>query len=261
MTISINWDLRFVFLRMGYVRFPYEYWVDNLSRIEMPGPLTLGERRSLVTEFFATFAATHTKRKDINLGVLRPFPFFFQAPSGEYYFDLRGVGDFLRDLIEKAKEWFSSQHGDRFTLSLKTKIEQELKSVIVLGKKVKVRNANGGETECDLLISAGKTLYVVECKAHAKSPEFFRGSPKAVQQRSSLLKEDYQQAERAADAVQFEISQANSILPPHPAGVEFCVCTPSQEFIQPINRFGWLADRVPKICTPEELITVFKNAI
>jgi len=248
----------FRLLRTGYLRFSREHWVNAFARVQVPSVPTEQDRRKLTEEFFDAFAVTPTARQRIDLSVLRPYPFTFQAPSGEFYVDLRGLGDFLRDLVEKAKEWFSSQHGDRFTLSLKTMIERELGGGVILGKKLKVRNSAGGRTECDLLVSMGSILYVVECKAHAKSPELFRGDPEAVQRRISLLGKDYKQAEEAALAVSYELNQADSALPPH-RYVEFCVCTPAQEFIRPVGRFGYLAEGAPRICTPEELIKVLRS--
>ena len=251
-------EFTFRLLRTGYLRFPRDHWVDTFAKVQMPWAPMEAERRDLLEEFFDAFSLVPAKRQDINLSVLRPYPLLFQAPSGEFYLDMRGVKDFLRDLIEAAKEWYSSQHGDRFTLILKTMVEKAITNVKIW-HKIKVRSHSGRKVECDLIILTGSTLFVVECKAHAKSPAFFRGDPSAVQQRSSLLNKDFQQAKQAAFAVEFEMHQPGSRIPVA-RQVELCVCTPSQEYLRPIDRFGWLAEGVPRICTPEELIGVLQKA-
>ena len=261
---STNYQERLGFtfrlLRTGYFRFPRKYWIEALAATPTPWATKESQRRELVEEFFNGFAVTPERRAEIDLSVLRPYPLLYQAPSGEFYIDLRGIGDFLRDLIEKAKEWFSSQHGDRFTLNVKTMIEKRAPGVRVVGKKMFVRNEHDRKTECDLIVSAGKKLCVIECKAHAKSSLFFRGDPKVVQQRSSQLTQDYAQADAAAKALRNETRFLDS--PAHGTwDVEFCVCTPSQEFIRPVDKFGWLAPDVPRICTPEELIDVLQKTV
>ena len=104
----------------------------------------------------------------------------------------------------------------------------------------------------------GKRLYVIECKAYAQSQQFFRGDPDAVQQQSSRLNFAYKQAETAAEAIKQEITLPDSPLNGQ-LDVQFCVCAPSQQFVRPFSRFGWLSDAVPKVCTPEELISVLQR--
>jgi hypothetical protein len=248
----------FRLLRTGYLRFPREYWISALGAIPSPWADTETRRQELVEEFLNAFTVVPGRRDQIDLSVLRPYPLVCQAPSGQIYFDLRGTIDFFRDLVEAGKVWFSSQHGDRFTLSLKSRIETQTQNATVVGWKAKVRNRSGGKTECDLLVKARGRLYVIECKAHAHSERFFRGDPDAVQQLGSRLASDYRQAKAAAEAVKHEVSLSDSHLD-RTLDVEFCVCTPSQQFIRPCDKFGWLHDGVPRICTPEELITILRG--
>lgn len=249
--------LHFTFrlLRTGYLRFPRDYWIEALGAISSPWAETEARRRDLVREFLSAFTILPGRREQIDLSILRPYPLVCQANSGQIYIDLHGTLDFVRDLVEAGKTWFSSQHGDRFTLSLKRRIETDAPNAKVIGWKMKVRNRTGGKTECDLLVKARGRLYVIECKAHAHSARFFRGDPEAVSQLGSRLATDFKQASAAADAVKHEASLSNSDLD-QSLDVQFCVCTPSQQYIRPLDRFGWLHDDVPRICTPEELISV-----
>jgi hypothetical protein len=128
-------------------------------------------------------------------------------------------------------------------------------SVGVIRSDFLIQHRRGGETECDLIVATKTKLYVIECKAHAKSAKFFRGDPNIVQGRLSQLGQDHKQASAAADAVKHELQLPDSSLS-SPGAVEFCVCTPSQEFLRPVGKFGWLAPNIPRVCTPEELIVI-----
>ena len=179
---------------------------------------------------------------------------------GEIYVDLIGIADFLGHLVERAREWFSSQHGDRFILSVKDMIEAKFPDTVSIEKKRLVRARDRSMHECDLLISTRRTTFVVECKAHAKSAAFFRGDPSALKSRFSQLSEDYKQAQAAWEAVNDAIARGDF---PSVAGqrVDYCVCTPSQEFMKLVDKYGWLADGIPSICTTEELCCVIANNV
>ena len=245
----------FRLLRTGYVRFPREYWIDTLGAISSPWAETEASQRDLVEEFLAAFTVLPDRREKIDISLLRPYPLVCQGPSGHVYVDFHGALDFIRDLVEAGKRWYSSQHGDQFTLSLKRRIESEAPEARVVGWKRKVRNGKGGKTECDLLVKARRRLYVIECKACAHSDRFFRGDPDAVRKLGSQLDKDIKQAKKAADAVKHESTLSDSDLD-QSLDVQFCVCTPSQQYIRPLGKYGWLHNGVPLICTPEELISV-----
>jgi hypothetical protein len=170
------------------------------------------------------------------------------------YVDVQATGDFLRDLVGKGKEWFATQHGDRFTLAVKRRVERERPEVEVVGWKQEVRADDGHQVECDLLLATKSTLLVVECKAFEKSAQFYRGDRKAVRFRSLKLKKALGQAREGATAVQQAVARADISIPKR-ARVEAVVCTPAQEFVHPVGAFGFIAPEIPRICTPEELLS------
>jgi hypothetical protein len=112
--------------------------------------------------------------------------------------------------------------------------------------------------ECDLILATQSALFVVECKAFAKSRDFLRGDPKAVQLRSLKLQEFFRQAEAQAAAVAQAVFRRQDGLPLRTL-IKPVVCTPSQEFIHPLGAFGFLMDKIPGVCTPEELVFVLNR--
>ena len=251
--------LKFMFglCHKGSLRFSLAQWIENLSLIASPWGPTPEEAKPLVESFFNAFLLKTNEREKLDLSLLRPLPFVYGSPSGNVYVELSTIFDFLAWILDRAKDWYSSQHGDRFTLSLKRWIENHTDAKIICSKE-KFPNKNGSQSEVDLLVLFNDSLYSIECKAMAKSRMFFRGDPVAIRQRRTKIKEAAQQAIRAAAAVQNALITGDNRLPAVNK-VEWIVCTPTQEYLRPPDEFGFVTGTTPKVCTPEELVLVFSN--
>jgi hypothetical protein len=153
---------------------------------------------------------------------------------------------------------FLPQGGDRFTLAVKNYVESNCPEVEVVGWKQCIRTESGKKVECDLILATQLALFVVECKAFAKSRDFLRGDPKAVQLRSLKLHKFFRQAEAQAASMAQAVSRGQDGLPLRTL-IKPVVCTPSQEFIHPVDAFGFLMDKIPGVCTPEELVFVLNR--
>lgn len=240
------------FSRKGYFRFPEEHWIKTFAKVRSPWADTEDESIKRIKQCLSGFGLTSASREGINLSALRPVPFCFKAASDLVYVDVQAIPDFLRGLIEASKEWFATQGGDRFTLALKRRVEIERPEVEIVGWKQDVPVEGGHPIECDLLLATGSTLFVIECKAFAKSLEFYRGDLDAVNFRTLKLKDAMKQAQKQALAVNEVIRNGGASIPKR-GRVEAIVCMPTQEFICPIDAFGFVVENIPRICTPEEL--------
>ncbi|WP_027360610.1 hypothetical protein [Desulforegula conservatrix] len=252
-----NHRLGFLFrlCHLGSLRFPREALVRRLAEVRSPWATDATSATEAIERFLAAFlVCSDEDRNDIDLATLRPFPFVYSSASGEVYVDLIGSLDFFAWIIERAKEWYSTQHGDHFTLALKKWIESKTAAKVV-GWKMVVRNSTGKDCEVDLLVLHSKTLFAIECKAFAKSRAFFCGDPEAVRQRSGRVKLSTDQAQVAASAVRDAVARRDSSIPAA-ANVEWLVCTPTQEYLRPPARYGFVIGNVPRVCTPEELLVV-----
>jgi hypothetical protein len=245
---------RFLFglCQRGVIRFPKQYWVAALAEISSPWGNDVMDRRKLVQSFFDVFTMGRTKVDHADLALLRPIPFVYESAGGEVYVDFTATFDFLAWIIDRAKEWYSSQHGDHFTLAVKRFIEQRSDARVIAQKRV-LRKADGKFSEVDLLVYHGDCLYVIECKAYAKSRSFFRGDYEAVQQRRRRIREGVQQAVQAAEAVRFALA-SGELTVSGTSIIQWILCTPTQEFLHPHNEYGFVRARIPPVCTPEELI-------
>lgn len=248
-------DVQFLlsFTRKGYFRFPLDMWLNMMSWIRSPWAESEVVSRELTEEFFQNFCLNEDRRAKIEVSAMFPMPFCFRTSSNWIYVDVQHTEDFLVHLLHSGKDWFATQHGDRFTLALKRLIQTKRPEVDILGWKQKIPTGAKGSIECDLLLATKTALWVIECKAFGKSPEYYRGDHEAVRWRLSKLHNAFEQAQKQSVAIRQAITNGNYSLPKRDR-VETVVCTPVQEFIYPVDAFGFITGNIPRICTPEELL-------
>lgn len=255
---STNPRVAFLFglLQRGFVRFPREHLEQALSNVVidlLPGP-----RAEWVHAFFDAFVLKPEARDQIDVLSLELPPIAWITPGGHCYFDFVLFDDFIRTLLTSAREWYATAHGDRFNLLLKTMIEAGAPEAVVVGAKREIVTAAEEAAVPDLLVRSGRVLYVVECKAFSKSRAFWRGDLDALYQRTGRIAAAVKQAEHAAALVRQALHDGTLDL----AGVEevqWAVCGPTQEFLLPPDRYGFLAAGVPRVCTHEEFLSVLEH--
>jgi Holliday junction resolvase-like predicted endonuclease len=229
----------------GFVRFTTEHLLRRLSSVVVaPYSESTADAAAHAQRFVRTYCSYVSNRNGIDVARLEPLVPIYESAQGQCYFDFVAVSDFHRWLLVRSREWFSSQHGDRFTLAMKRAVEKRLPGVQVT-KKARVTDAGGRTAEVDLLVSFDSVIYAVECKAFTKSREFWLGSPQATRKRHSRIRQAVEQACRAAE-VTSRSAECNG------NAVEWAVCLPTQEYLRPLDEFGLLADGIPRVCTPEE---------
>jgi len=131
-------------------------------------------------------------------------------------------------------------------------VEQDTEGSVVLSWKKKYKGKNG-QKEVDLLVKKGMTLYAVECKAFSKSRRYWFGEPAATTSRISKVAKAVIQAKESAKAVSNFLNTSRSNFPDISA-VEWVVCSPTQEYIKPPDKYGYLSEKIPRVCTPQEFI-------
>jgi Nuclease-related domain. len=240
--------------RRGYLRFPEEHLraeiIRELSK-DNPGEVLCAEET--VNRFFGAFCHGAEQAKIIEVRRLEPLPILYVTAGNQCYLDLLWFNDFFRWLIVRSREWFSSQHGDRFTLAVKRLVEEQSPHSKVVGWKKTYIGSSNKQVEADLLIENNGVLYVVECKAHAKSRGFWLGELSPTRRRIQKISEAVTQVQRTTNTLA-ELLKGGHIPLKGIRTTEWVVCTPSQEFLLPVDRFGYLSPGIPRVCTPEELI-------
>lgn len=244
--------LRFTFdlANKGFLRMRRATLVARLGSVETPAASTAVAGERLVAEFIDAFAIADDRRNDIDPQYPDVVPLLHPSDDGFLYVDLLLALDFLVSVIERCKEWYASQHGDRFVLNLKRWLDAEAPGAVV-GARIPVRLGKG-IGDVDLLVKTPTTLFTVECKAYGKSRDFMLGAPRAVSERRRRIREAVLQADRTAEAF------ARTTRPSLP--VRGLVCTPSVEFLMPLDEHGLVDGGTPRVLTPEELLRVARQA-
>lgn len=244
----------------GYIRMPEAVLRERLSDKDgFPEGFPAQQASRLVNTFFDSFLLTEETRDSIDVLALEPCPLIYTSPGGNCYFDLLLTADFLNWVFAKGREWFSTQHGDRFTLSLKRLVEQSGSGAEVVGAKKMLQTDDGRKAEADLLVRKGETLYAVECKAYSKSREYWLGNYDAVTARDGRISAAVRQARDTAGIIA-EIIQGRGVETFGCTRVEWVLCLPAQEFLKPLEKYEMLTAEIPRVCTPEEFVTYLSGA-
>lgn len=244
----------FQFCQKGILRFPEAHFRKKLSEyVFSPMVSNKDEAQELVNQFFDSFLLKAKEREGIDLLRLNPIPMIYTSPGGNCYFDLNRLYDFLRHIIDVSKHWLSLQHGDQFTLMVNDLIAQEAANVKILAGKETFTTSVGKKAEVDILIKKGSIIYAIECKAHTKSRDFWIGSADKVRNRTSEINKAVKQAQNTVQVLKKCIKEKIIELPEH-SMIQWIVCTPTQEYICPFDKYGLLTNEIPRVCTHEELI-------
>jgi hypothetical protein len=241
--------------RKGYVKFPREYLHDALVRGLITRESDPVHAAALVDTFLTALCVSEADCTSLNVPALDSLPLLYATPRNEYCVDMLWIGEFIQALVLRGKEWFSAQHGDRFTLTVKRILEGDAPAAMIVAWKHVYRARDGTSAEVDLLVHKNDVLYAIECKAFAKSRDHWRGTPDAIRLRAHKIADAVSQARRTAKVIAAIRRSMPDEFPPA-TKVEWVLCLPTQEFLSPLGKFGFLANDIPRVCTPEELVTV-----
>ena len=240
--------------RKGFLRFPRAALIRHMGRVRTPLAPDQSTGEGLATAVIDAFLMRSDTAKKVDAVAGREVPFLHPSTDDHLYIDVLLIGDFLNGIIESAKGWYASQHGDRFVLDLKRWLDDGAPGAVVDARRP-VGLAERGESDIDILARDSAGLIVVECKAFAKSRSFFIGAPAAVAQRRSRIKAAVAQARRTAAAFAREVAAGRTEFPAD-LPVRALVCSPTTEFLLPLDEHGMATNEIPNVLTPEELLEI-----
>lgn len=243
--------LKFTFdlLRKGNLRFHRTDWERHIGRVESPWFPDKRSSSESARRFFKAFEVH--PGADLDLRSLRPFPFVFHGASDSLYVDLAATVDWLESIVEAAQQVLESQHGDLFQLAVTQLLRAQGPGKTVIPRWPFI-DARGNVRQGDILIVTPEAVYCVECKAFRKRGAYLRGDLGPIQRRAEDIRDALQQAREAAAAV---LAGRTSAVALNGQAVEPVVCTASPEFLNPIGKFGMLAEGIPRVCSARELAT------
>lgn len=243
--------------RKGFLRFPKSSLPYELGRVRSPLAPDQEKGERLANAFLDAFLIGSDRAQDMDVIAAKGTPFFHLSADDQVYIDLLLVDDFLAGVIEGGKDWYASQHGDRFVLDLKRWLD-EVAPGSVVGARIPVQLPDSaGRSDVDLLVRRGNALITVECKAYAKSRDFMIGAPRAISDRRGKIREAARQARRTFEAFRQQVAAGQTEFPTT-SPVEWLVCSPTVEFLKPFSENGMFSENTPRIVTPEELLEILR---
>lgn len=242
----------------GLISLPERTLKDSLSAVPRPPwSSTKVEAAAHVESFFKAFLLTPYRRGQID--VVRRLPFYrflFTTPVGSCYIDLLAMAEFYRELVLGARDWVAKAHGDNFSLDV-WRLASRINGVKALAKIKGFRYESGQQGEIDVPLQVGRRLYTAECKAYGKSAALMAGDPKATNSRNQDVSGWVQQAQKATETFWAQRANVEPKLPSEIEEVEWVVCTPGQEYVCPVDKFGYLGT-LPRVCTVAEFLEHLK---
>lgn len=243
--------------RKGFLRLPRDTLIHNFGRVRTPLAPDQATGEALARAFIDAFLMPGEAADRIDPISGGAVPFLHQSTEDHVYVDILLIHDFLRGVIDNAKGWYASQHGDRFSLDLKRWLD-ELAPGAVVGARVPVNLPGGGVSDIDLLARDDRGLIVIECKAYAKSRSFMIGEPRAITQRRKRLDAAMTQARRITDVFARNVTAGETEFP-RDLPVRTLVCSPTVEFLLPFDGLGLEREGIPNVVTPEELLAILRG--
>lgn len=223
-------------------------WVRELGAVSTPWYGDVEEAEGATRRFLESFLYSPGEPTlDVVPG---PRPLLIRGVADTVYFDVGATGGWLGWLLETAQDWFASQHGDRFHLAV-TQLLMACPAVRTITPHWSFTDSQGRSRQGDLLVETDDAVFTIECKAWRKSAAYLAGVPSTLTSRAASLAKAMEQVREAANAV-----KAGRAVDRTTDGrrVEHVICTPTPEFIRPLDRYGLLSSGLPRICTPAELI-------
>ncbi len=243
--------------RKGFLRLPRATLPYSFGQVRSPLAPDQDEGERLTTAFLDAFLVGPERARAMDVIAAKATPFFHLSADEMVYIDLLLVGDFLAGVIEGAKEWYASQHGDRFVVNLKSWLDEAAPGCVA-GARIPVALLDTtARSDIDLLVRRGDTLITVECKAYAKSRAFMVGHPRAITDRRGKIREAARQAQRTCEAYRRQVAAGQTEFSPG-TPVEWLVCSPTVEFLKPLGENGLFSEATPRIVTPEELLEILR---
>lgn len=237
----------FALCNTGYLRFPKDRIIEAISNASYRG-VSKKDAAKLAESFINGFTLNKDDISAIDIGDISKLPFIYKSGDA-YYIDLLFLDSFICQVIQNCKNWYSTQHGDHFTLKVKKHIQSEVDDIIFLPQGSEIVK----KSFVDLIMIKRGKAFCVECKAYEKSVKYLKGDIESFNNRNSKIKKAVEQAIRNCNKAR------KTGLNQDCDSIDWIVCTTSQEFLNPIDKYGMLTETIPKVCTLEELTSFLKT--
>jgi hypothetical protein len=177
-----------------------------------------------------------------------------------YLVDFTAIPDILIDFFQPlAKEGgtLGNLKGEDFEREVAEYLVSEVTGAEVLWRGQKLGDERNREIDLGVLV--GDTFFALECKAHALDPAFERGEYEAVEHRRQLNVQALNQIDERGSYLAKNPKGAKYELPAGARFVLSAALSPYPEYIHERSERFFLDERIPRVCTPEEMAIFLKS--
>jgi hypothetical protein len=122
-----------------------------------------------------------------------------------------------------------------------------------------IARTSSEEREVDVAIIVDETLFILECKAHAVHPAFDRGEADALERRKDLNVQALDQADSLAAFLAANPNGNDYHIPENVRHIVSAAVSPFPEYIDTKTDYWFLTERIPRVCTPEEIVSFISS--
>lgn len=234
----------------GYLHFAKDILINRICSVEYNN-FSESKRTELINEFIEAFCLQ--KGEEIKY-YSDYMPFIYLTTMNNIIIDYTSFFYFIETLLKSGKEYYATLQGDRFNAYVRQKLGDVLSPNMFLYDKDRVIiNGNKEKAQIDVIINTEDTIYIIECKAYEKKAQYLKGHPKEITNRIGQFNKAVKQAKRSCQiaADYFEAKYQKQYK------YEWIVCSADKEFIYPLDKYGYLYDEIPNVCTLEDMIEFF----
>ena len=241
-------------LNRGYLRFKKDHLINRMCGVDYED-IDNNTKINLINEFMNAFCSIKTDDIKIYSDYI---PFIYLTEKDNLIIDFTTVFYFFESLFKSGKEYYATLQGDRFNAYVRQMLGSELPhNVFVYDRNRDVINNNNEKAQIDVIVNIEDTVYIIECKAFEKKANYFKGHPKEITNRINRIDNAVEQAKRSCKIAEEYFNEKFPIN----CNYDWIVCSTDREFIYPLDRYGFLYDETPKVCTLEEIIEFFKSKV
>lgn len=236
-----------------------KFYID-LAKTKFNEIINFEDAKNIIVKIVKSLTYSKDDLNIISLWDKFPYKLFFETHEA-LVLDLSAI-PFIFLTIFQPLASLSGHYGNIKGVNFEKEVKNLIKRVSNLELwecQKKLKTIDKQIREIDVSFIREHTLYVLDCKTMYRKYLIGRGDYTALQRRWKTLQEYFNKVRSLAKFLNDNPVGTNYKLPKKIKQIEPIVCTTFPEYIPTLEKKYWLDKRIPRVCTPEELIEYLNN--
>ena len=234
----------------------FSVYEGSLSRLK-PQVRTSASRK-IFDQLTSKYTSSYGEDMQIDLWARTGRKFFLYGGGTRCVTDYAALVDILEDILRPIGGMdgvIGNIRGDVFPEYVKDHIAERIGDTGLWAFRRNLLFKDDKRGEVDVGIQYRDTLFIIECANMSKNIDDDMGRPQAVRDRMSDLDKRIDKLDRLSSRLAGEQTGKNWTLPPGIRWIVPLVTTPYVEYLTSLNAKYWLRNDMPRVCTPDELVS------